>query len=61
MNFKSLYRGQSTSLTTDYEIVKTEPVKTRYLRYKGYGNSINDWNNITEFSALKRQPEGGQK
>ena len=61
VNFTSLYRGQSTSLTTDYEIVKTEPVKARYLRYKGYGNSINDWNNITEFSALKRQPEGGQK
>ena len=54
VNYTKIYSGKSTMLTDGYEIRLIEPVKARYMRYTGYGNSVNNWNNLTEFAALLR-------
>lgn len=54
VNFEVIFSGKSTRLTDGYEIRKIEPVKARYIKYTGYGSSVGDWNNLTEFAALKK-------
>ncbi|WP_159886227.1 S-layer homology domain-containing protein [Paenibacillus puerhi] len=44
----TVYSGQSGGLTSDMEAFDFPDVTARYVRYVGYGNSVNDWNSFTE-------------
>ena len=55
----------SCGTTEDIEVILlSEPVEARYVRYVGYGNSVNEWNNVIELAsyidkkALSAAPDG---
>ncbi|MBI3898244.1 MAG: discoidin domain-containing protein [Gammaproteobacteria bacterium] len=41
-------RGESSGVTREIEGFDFADVDARYLRYIGHGNSVNDWNSLTE-------------
>lgn len=52
-SYTKVLSAVSSGTTDDYEIYKLdEPVNARYVRFLGYGNSVNTWNSVTEFGAL---------
>jgi len=49
---KVIKDGKSSGAFLTYERFNFTPVKARYVRYVGHGNSANNWNSVTEFSAV---------
>jgi len=45
-------RTSSSGQTTALETFSFSSVRTRYVRFVGFGNSSNDWNSLTEFQAV---------
>ena len=51
VSWSEAYSGESTKTTNEQEHYRFKPVKARYVKLIGQGNSNNAWNNITEFAA----------
>ena len=47
-NWKQVYSGTSSGRTTALQSFSFTPQVARYLRVRGYGNTRNDWNSLTE-------------
>ena len=47
-NYYRIFNGRSTGTTEEYEYL-VAPVKARYVRLVGFGNTENEWNSVTEF------------
>ena len=41
--------------TEDIVIYPIESVNARYLKYVGFGNTVNEWNSVTEIAALQNK------
>ncbi len=52
-NWTTVYSGQSSGQTTNFESYTIEPTSARYVRIVGHGNSQNSWNAITEVEFIK--------
>lgn len=50
-NFTTVFDGESSGTTLQPEAYRFPLTTARYVRYSGRGNSVNKWNNITEFSV----------
>lgn len=50
-NWETVFDGKSSGKTTDFEFVSVSK-KARYIRFEGYGNSVNSWNSISEIAIL---------
>ncbi|MFD0715259.1 DNRLRE domain-containing protein [Paenibacillus sp. GCM10027626] len=48
VNWKQVYSGQSSGQTTAFERFSFPAEKARYVRIVGKGNTVNNWNSITE-------------
>ncbi len=52
-NWTTVLEGQQSSGgVLGYERFEFSPVKARYVKYVGYGNTKNSWNSVTELAAL---------
>lgn len=51
----TIYNGSSKSGTTGLEYTEAGGKLAKYVRYTGYGNSVNKFNSITEIAALGNQ------
>ena len=47
-NYTRIFNGKSTGQTEEYEYLNA-PVRARYVRLIGFGNTENEWNSVTEF------------
>ncbi len=47
-----LQAQESSGGVIGYERFEFTPIKARYIKYVGQGNSKNNWNSVTEFAAL---------
>jgi unsaturated rhamnogalacturonyl hydrolase len=47
--WEQVFTGQSSGMGTGFETFTFPARNSRYLRYIGRGNSINDWNSVTGF------------
>ena len=47
-NYTRIYDGKSSGKTNEYEYIEA-PIKAKYIRFIGYGNSVNEWINVSEF------------
>lgn len=58
-NFTSLINNYiSNGLSEDIEMIELEnPISARYIKYIGYGNSVNNWNNVIEMGAYARKSD----
>ncbi len=56
VNYETVLEGAQTANQEGVIEVFDLPatVRARYIRYIGYGNSVNKWNSITEFAALQK-------
>ncbi len=55
VNYTTYFDDKST-MTEGYILLRCDkPIKARYVRFIGYGNSRNDWNSVTEFGVLARK------
>jgi hypothetical protein len=54
-NWTTVYSGHSDGKTTNLETYSIAPAQARYLRIVGYGNSMNEWNAITEVEFIKEE------
>src|SRR5690606_31079286 len=48
-DWSNIYDGQSSGETLGFERFEFDPVDARYVRFVGFGNTINAWNSLTEF------------
>src|SRR2546426_485974 len=48
ITWTTVFSGQSSGLTTQFEPYAFPPASGRYVRIVGHGNSMNAWNSITE-------------
>lgn len=55
VSFHKVYQGKSSGLTEDYEILTTQGLRTRFIKYIGYGNPVNIYNNVLELAVLKNK------
>jgi len=57
VNYTPILMNVSSSGTTEGLEIKELPqtVEARYIKYLGHGNSVNTWNNVIEFAALKKR------
>lgn len=51
IEWKNIYIG-TTSLTNEIEVIHVPETTARYVRLNCYGNSVNNWNSITEFACI---------
>lgn len=54
-NFTTIFEGQTSGLTNDYELFNTPGLQFRYLRLVGHKNSVGAWNSPTEITVLKKK------
>ncbi len=54
-NWITVYNGASVSGRTGLEYTQVSGRKAKYVRYTGYGNSVNKWNSVTEIAVLGNQ------
>lgn len=52
VNYTSVLKGRTSKLTTEMEYIEFVPVKARYVKFVGSGNSANAWNSITEIEIF---------
>ena len=50
-DWTTVYAGQSRGDTNSHQFFYFPETDARYLRYVGFGNSMNDWNSVTELLA----------
>ena len=50
-DYDRIFSGKSTGVTEEYEYLPA-PVRARYIRLVGYGNTENEWNSVTELAAF---------
>lgn len=55
INWNTVYDGSSESGKTALEYTNTGGQFAKYVRYTGYGNSVNAWNSVTEIAVLGNQ------
>lgn len=48
-NFKTVYSGETSGTTSDFESFAISPSKARYVKLCGKGTNESTWNSITEF------------
>ncbi|WP_100406296.1 discoidin domain-containing protein [Bacillus solitudinis] len=46
--WNTVYVGESSGNTTSFETYEIEPTSANYLRIVNFGNTVNDWNSITQ-------------
>jgi hypothetical protein len=46
--WRKVYEGASSGTTAEFERFSFAPMEARFVRYTGFGNSMNRWNNLTE-------------
>jgi hypothetical protein len=56
-NWTTVYAGQSSGQTTNFETYTIKPTYARYVRIVSHGNSANSWNAITEVKIIKKPAE----
>ena len=55
-NFTEVLSGESSGKSEEIEVMLLEEsVSARYVKYIGYGNSVNKWNNVIELATLKKK------
>ena len=52
VNYTNILKGRSSKLTAEMEYIEFNPVKARYVKLIGHGNSANGWNSITEIKVF---------
>lgn len=57
VNYTTIYKGQTSGLTNDFELYKTGRIKLRYLKLVGHKTSAGDWNSPTEIALLLAKGE----
>jgi hypothetical protein len=57
INWTTVFSGQSSGLTKDFEIYPIPSIPAHYIRIIGHGNTINQWNAITEVEFIKENEE----
>lgn len=55
VNYETVYSGETSGTQDGYEIFEFESRNARYLRLSGSGNTVNNWNSVTELGALYRK------
>lgn len=55
VNWTTIYNGLSTGTTAKCEYMQIGGKMAKYVRYTGMGNSVNNWNSITEIEILGNQ------
>lgn len=50
-NFETVFSGSSSGKTTDFEFIPVNK-RARYVKFEGYGNTVNSWNSISEIAIL---------
>lgn len=55
--YETVYRGSTSGIGEEYEMVDFDRVNARYVKLTGSGNTVNAWNNILEFAALTEKGE----
>lgn len=48
-DWSHVYSGQSSGETLQFEMFEFDPIQAQYVRFVGFGNTINAWNSLTEF------------
>lgn len=57
VNYQEVYDGSSSGQSNHLEAFQFPMVKARFIRYMGSGNTVNEWNSITEFRAFGNTAE----
>lgn len=57
INYTTIYQGQTSGLTNDFELFKTGRMKLRYLKLVGHKTTAGDWNSPTEIALLLAKEE----
>lgn len=52
-----VFEGASSGKTAGFERLRFPPAPARWVRYVGYGNSTNEWNNLNEVRVLVKATE----
>ncbi|MBD2843573.1 discoidin domain-containing protein [Paenibacillus sp. IB182496] len=52
-SWDTVYSGESSGSTLEFETYSFSPVQARYIRIVGDGNSVNGWNSINEVIVLE--------
>ncbi len=55
VNWTTVFNGQSTGTTATCEYTQVGGKMAKFVRYTGTGNSVNNWNSITEIEILGNQ------
>ena len=55
VNWTTVFDGQSSGTTKECEYTELGGKMAKYVRYKGYGNTVNNWNSVTEVQILGNQ------
>lgn len=55
VNWTTVYSGASSGTTNEPEYTSVSGKTAKYIRCTGYGNSVNNWNSLTEFVVLGNQ------
>ena len=55
INWESIFEGQTSGTTNEVEYVNAGNKNARFVRCTAYGNSVNNWNSLTEFVVLGNQ------
>ncbi|MEJ7683911.1 MAG: discoidin domain-containing protein [Segetibacter sp.] len=53
VNWTTVYSGNSSGTTTDFETYNIEPTSAQYVRIVGHGNTKNSWNSLNEVQIIK--------
>ena len=57
VHYVNVFEGQSSGKTEELEEYKFNPLKARYIKFNGKGNTVSTWNSITEV-AIPSKVEG---
>lgn len=52
-----LFEGSSAGKTAGFERIRVSPTAARWIRFAGYGNSVNEWNSLNEVRVVVPQAE----
>jgi len=56
--WKRVFEGASSGTTADLERYSFEPHAARFVRFRGFGNTLNAWNSLVHFRVLPAQAGG---
>lgn len=55
INWTTIFNGVSSGTTTKCEYTNANGAMAKFVRCTGYGNSLNEWNSVTELEVLGNQ------